>query len=288
MEVSQIPKHQYKLAADDPYQGRDPGEFRKTPLDKLIRDIEAEKSALQSQQPQFAGEIESAYQLIYNTFLIPGKKEDVDPTERKVFNAQIQQNLAHHIYYGGRDLSDNIFSGEIFRIIETSQNLTGRLTGEKREARAPGFWYGTKSEVSVIKALKEQGYPVYIPDYTDPKDVFELDVAGGIDLFTIINASKAKGNVALLINVKTTRFPNPEVREYAGNPLMPYVSDLLGDLRVHRNKRVEVVVPHTPPFTPEIARPKLIDYKKAVRDFALLSDTQNSVIIQGLRDIVFS
>lgn len=136
--------------------------------------------------------------------------------QRKEVNARAQHAIVHAILHAGSSEATIEFIDEIYDMTATFENIA--MSSTEFHGEASIFWDGVISEINVIKSLTEQGYAVYLPDYTeDPYDadgekkehteILDWDVRGGTDLVV------EKDGYVLLVDAKGRVYIKSETGE---------------------------------------------------------------------------
>lgn len=160
--------------------------------DDLLREIIFNtREALVQKYPHAKTTIDRVLELGYGPFMLEPATllgpEKPSFREREL-SARIQHNLAHSILFAASPLAREDYTERINKLV-----CTGVVKSLQERHGVGKFWAGVRNEAGVIKCLKDIGYQVYIPDYTqDPskvpleaREVLQWDVHGGVDVVAL-------------------------------------------------------------------------------------------------------
>lgn len=245
-EVSQEPLT-YPAVRKNPQPYQFPPEtMARVEFPHLQQAIERVRDRQKAQNPGQAQLIEQTYRLFYNFFLIPEGNGVAESTDQKRFSACVAHNLVHNAFYASAMPSvDDRFVAGVAQTLETTERLI-QLTSRLPQRT---FWSGIKAELAVVKALKRQGFQVYLPDYSsssngggESDEVTQLDIKNGVDLIAVKNGSAYLIDVKSLSNVDAVCVqPKRESMEHS-------VVKTLKDLEITRHHAALILVPAMSPF----------------------------------------
>lgn len=151
---------------------------------------------------------ESQIEMLGDFYFAPFRSEhgEVIDEDQKELNARIQHTLTHNILYAASSDVDPNYAANVYDTIGFYEKLAQSSLGKHEHIKQ--FWNGVKSEVAVVHMLRDLGYRVFLPDYSqDPwevgeeeNEVLQWDVRNGVDFI-----AEDEGRV-LLIDSKGTKF----------------------------------------------------------------------------------
>ncbi len=240
--------------------------------------------------------IENAYNVLFNVFLLPPSKEIKGNYELKILGARILKATAHSLFKATRRETSEEFSRAMYFVVSNSEILANAIADFEGSLDELLSWRGVARELGMMKTLSDAGYPVYIPNpynYDENSNELEADVKNGVDMFTVFNNGVKKS--AVLINVKGSTqidyagFNNMEVNHVR----IPKVFvPTLKELGVNSKdvKRITVVLP-TMEFRENgfryLNNDELMDPKSELRKYATLSRSTQDEIVAKLKWVAF-
>jgi hypothetical protein len=220
-----------------------------------------------------------------------------DPFSKEA-SAKIQHNLAHNVLYASNGDASQQYRDGMYDILAIQQNIAGSDYGKALLLNK--FWSGVRSEVGIIKSLRETGYTVWIPDYAeDPEsdenndEVMEWDVKKGIDFVAQIGKkvflADGKGRMML----KDHNVQNNEVRPEPGEYYKHQKSDALGELPPTLQNLIRSINPETvqkvtivvPSLGVSVLQPRdqAHDARDRLRSYSTLPDHHHNALFNKLK-----
>jgi hypothetical protein len=245
---------------------------------------EDRKSSVSSQEQ---AEIEDAYNVIFNIFMVDQEATSRLGGDHKVDAARKLKGAVHSIYSASLKKADPEFSQAMYLIVATCETLAGALRDQEGDTAKLINWRGVEAEVAMMRALKNNGYQVFIPDpfHTDSAgEEMKSDVFEGVDMYIKIDKT------AVLINVKGDgRIAAVDFRDIQRNVNRPkYMTQAMQDLGINSYKKLHVVLPTRELIPARLSLP--IDETENARSmlarFGLLQPDTQSTIARTLKGIV--
>lgn len=192
------------------------GDTIRPSLEGMQRKADQIGRAIERQFPNYPpGRLEAMLDLVFGFTRLDTKtltdNEQENPSQyQKELSARIQHNFTHQIVYAGNEHADPAYTD---RVYDTVANMTRQIDILKQvqQTQLEVRWAGMRNEVAVTKALLQNGYHVFVPNYMQDtgeindaqNEVLQLDVKRGIDLIAISPQKKV-----ILIDVKGRKVPD--------------------------------------------------------------------------------
>ncbi|MDO8551745.1 MAG: hypothetical protein Q7S03_03660 [bacterium] len=153
------------------------------------------KEELEGKLPDYPVEKIEAMLDLYFGFarLQPGTllERDAHLTEsEKRVSALIQHGLVHQIIYASSESADPAYVEAVYYLFRSSVRLVEKM--DKVQATNLNLcWGGVKNEVALARALLDNGYRVFVPDYLqgdvpdDEDEILQFDIRRGVDVMAV-------------------------------------------------------------------------------------------------------
>lgn len=290
-EVAEQPKD-YPLVENNPEPyNRGEIEFPKKGLSAIREHALSAKKALIKNRPDKQEIISSVYGLFYNVFLLEEGIENTSDAKQKVISASIQHNFVHYAYFASTDNASQEFAATVFKVASTTQWLIRETSFAKGIKRVLMYWSGIKSELAVVKTLKNFGLPVFLPDYAQPvfkedgsaneqNEVYQFDVREAIDLFTFVETER--GKIGVLVNVKGLMGAKPGVSEMNRKHVGPLARQFLDQNKARGFVAVQVIVPSGYLEPDRVFLNSSLPPKEKLKKLAELNPEEKFAIVKGI------
>lgn len=290
-EVTEQPKD-YPLVESNPEPyNKGEGEFPKKGLALIRHHALAAKEELVKKRPDKKDVINTAYGLFYNVFLLEEGSEKTSDAGQKTAAASVQHNFVHHAYFATTDIASRGFSDTLLKVVSTNQWLIRETQFARDVARVLIFWSGIKSELAVVKALKDLNFPVFLPDYTqsiykedgslnENNETYQFDVKEAVDLFTFVETGRGKAGV--LLNVKGQVGASVKVAEMNKKQISPPMRQFLNRNGADEFLAVQVTVPSHGLEPERVFLESPLDSKTKLRKLAELNPEEKFAIVKGI------
>lgn len=269
----------------NPYGG-DERQLSRDP-ERLREALRGTKERLIRQSPSSASQIEVVYDLFWGLILLPSQEVSYLPEDQRTTGARIQQTFVHHAFYAGLPTAPDNFTIGVYRVASAMGRAARLLTDELGDNSFLLYWSGMRSELAIVKALFQNGYRVWLPDYAlagskDEDEILQLDVRSGVDMIArrdgIIYLIDAKGGTHFR-DVKVICTPQP-----ADKLLSPLLQRIVGKMNPPFLLRAEIGIPsgglnlgHRESFH------GATEYREEMRNFCVLPPEIEAGIIRGLQ-----
>lgn len=290
-EVTEQPKDYLLIENNpEPYNRREI-EFPKKGLSAIREHALAAKEAVIKNRPDKQEIISSVYDLFYNVFLLEEGIENTSDVKQKVISASIQHNFVHHAYFAATNNASQEFAAAVFKVASTTQWLIRETSFAKEIKRVLMYWSGIKSELAVVKTLKDFGLPIFLPDYAQPvfnengsvneqNEVYQFDVREAIDLFTFVETER--GKIGVLVNVKGLMGAKPGVSEMNKKHVGLLARQFLNQNEARGFLAVQVTVPSDYLEPDRIFLNSALSPKEKLKKLAELSPEEKFAIVKGI------
>lgn len=217
--------------------------------------------------------------------------------EQKASKARMMHNISHVIFYTSLGMMDEEEVGNIYEMIKVIDGHANSTRGEAEGLKK--WWNGLKAQLAIMRALHEQEYEIFLPNYAqnpyvgeDP--VLDWDVYNGIDLVAIKEGKahfiNCKGEHYLDHNYHNGMRNDVEVRKkkMTGKDIQRQPKDLHKMLLrrgIHTVENDMVIVPTDLAYLPPLAEGRADDgsiYELA--GFGRLSPSLSYRIAEELED----
>ena len=262
-----------------------PSEYRKIVIES--------REALLRKLPHLTSEINDIYNLAYNV-LLATEAQGPEDVATKIIGAQVQHNLVHNIVFAStayptpdrKDIQN--YARNVFLVAEHTERVSTRFNAFERTASK--FISGVKAELAIIKALVDENFPVYVPDYSQmvgdlgQNEIYQFDVLSGIDFFTLVE--RRNGVVAVLVNAKGLALEEMvHVKREDSSRVNNFVENTLKQYGVTEIVRARITIPTSGLGFGNMDFRTPIDYQREIGKYCDLSLSSKDAIVGGVENI---